>query len=292
MSIQWPGYGNRMTRVVEARPATLYHYTNAAGLLGIVEKRALWATDVQFLNDGEELIYAAREISVHARSRAEEICPELSHEPKYDDAFGRAQRLCGIADGVDGHADGRYAQIFVGCFCRDGDLLSQWRGYGRDGGFALGFDSGTLASSAEMVDGRLERIRYGLEAIDQLIQKIENLPPTGFPGANGWAYTRDHVLPWLARVKSPAFHEEQEWRVIVEALDGGHRGMKFRTSDYGLVPYISLSFSPKALRKVVVGPGAHPSLREAGVKKLLRASGFEGVEITTSAISNSYRSRS
>jgi hypothetical protein len=118
-----------------------------------------------------------------------------------------------------------------------------------------------------MVDGRLERIRYGLEAIDQLIQRIENLSPTGFPGASGWAYTRDQVLPWLVRVKSPAFHEEQEWRVIVEALDGGHMGVKFRTSDYiGLVPYISLSFSPKALRKVVVGPGAHPSLREVGVK--------------------------
>jgi hypothetical protein len=112
MSIQRPSYGNRMTEVVEARPATLYHYTNAAGLLGIVEKRALWATDVQFLNDGEELIYAAREISAHARRRAEEICPELSHEPKYDDPFERAQRLLGIADGVDGHADGRYMRRF------------------------------------------------------------------------------------------------------------------------------------------------------------------------------------
>jgi hypothetical protein len=146
-----------------------------------VEKRALWATDVQFLNDGAELIYAAREISAHARRRAEEICPELSHEPKYDDAFERAQRLLGIADGVDGYADGRYAQVFVGCFCGDGDLLGQWRGYGRDGGFALGFDSGDLASSAEMVDGRLEWIRYWLEAIDQLIQRIEKLPRPDSP---------------------------------------------------------------------------------------------------------------
>ena len=258
-----------------------------------MQEQALWATDVQFLNDSEELIYAAREISADARSRAEEICPEFSQEPKHDEAFERAQRLVGIADGVDGHADGRYAQIFVRCFCADGDLLSQWRGYGTGGGFALGFDSGELASSAAMVDGRLQKIRYGLEALAQLIQKIENLPPTGFPGANGWAYTRHEVLPWLVRVKSPAFHEEKEWRVIVEALDGGHKGVTFRTSDYiGLLPYISLSFSRKTLRKIVVGPGAHPRLRRAGVEKLLRASGFEGVEISTSTIANSYRSRS
>jgi hypothetical protein len=31
----------------------------------------------------------------------------------------------------------------VACFCTNGDLLSQWRGYGR-GGYAIGFDRGAL----------------------------------------------------------------------------------------------------------------------------------------------------
>src|SRR5215216_2159961 len=108
--------------VGEGRPSTLYHYTNAAGLLGIVKEQALWATHIQFLNDGEELIYAARQISEYARSRAE------------GDASYRGQRLRAIADGVEDHADGRYGEVFVSCFCSEPDLLSQWRSYGRDGG--------------------------------------------------------------------------------------------------------------------------------------------------------------
>jgi hypothetical protein len=38
----------------------------------------------------------------------------------------------------------RVMQIFVVSFCPDGDLLSQWRGYGQSGGYAIGFDANIL----------------------------------------------------------------------------------------------------------------------------------------------------
>src|ERR1019366_1397698 len=37
---------------------TLFHYTTAAGLLGILRSSSLWATDLHFLNDAQEAIYA------------------------------------------------------------------------------------------------------------------------------------------------------------------------------------------------------------------------------------------
>lgn len=36
----------------------LFHYTTAAGLLGILKSAKLWATDLRFLNDAQEFIYA------------------------------------------------------------------------------------------------------------------------------------------------------------------------------------------------------------------------------------------
>ena len=36
----------------------LYHYTSQAGLLGIIQKREIWATNLLFLNDTAELNYA------------------------------------------------------------------------------------------------------------------------------------------------------------------------------------------------------------------------------------------
>jgi hypothetical protein len=35
-------------------PGILYHYTGQAGLLGIIERRELWCTKVQYMNDATE----------------------------------------------------------------------------------------------------------------------------------------------------------------------------------------------------------------------------------------------
>jgi hypothetical protein len=34
--------------------------------------------------------------------------------------------------------------VYITCFCEDGDLLSQWRGYADPGGYAIGFDAAEL----------------------------------------------------------------------------------------------------------------------------------------------------
>ena len=38
-------------------PAAVYHYTDAAGLQGILDSGVLWATDYRYLNDSSELRY-------------------------------------------------------------------------------------------------------------------------------------------------------------------------------------------------------------------------------------------
>jgi hypothetical protein len=37
---------------------TIFHYTTATGLLGILQKFTLWASDLRFLNDAQEAVYA------------------------------------------------------------------------------------------------------------------------------------------------------------------------------------------------------------------------------------------
>ncbi|HMC13498.1 MAG TPA: hypothetical protein VKG67_04050, partial [Gallionellaceae bacterium] len=44
-----------MGKSVNEAHAHLYHYTTAAGLQGIVESQQLWATNIAYLNDAEEL---------------------------------------------------------------------------------------------------------------------------------------------------------------------------------------------------------------------------------------------
>src|SRR5882724_8885709 len=42
------------------RPRYLYHYTNAQGLLGMLESKRIWATNSRFMNDPTEIGYAIR----------------------------------------------------------------------------------------------------------------------------------------------------------------------------------------------------------------------------------------
>ena len=48
---------------------TLYHYTNLKGLLGIVESRVLWASDIRYMNDASELKHTVDLIRIEIRQR-------------------------------------------------------------------------------------------------------------------------------------------------------------------------------------------------------------------------------
>jgi hypothetical protein len=49
----------------------LFHYTNQAGLRGIIESRSLWFTDIFFLNDATEFQYALTLIQEELSSKIE-----------------------------------------------------------------------------------------------------------------------------------------------------------------------------------------------------------------------------
>ena len=65
------------SKAISSRPETLYHYTSAEGLLGIVSSNVLRASSALYMNDASELEYArdliqkiiAAKIGLWARNR-------------------------------------------------------------------------------------------------------------------------------------------------------------------------------------------------------------------------------
>ena len=111
----------------------LWHYTDANGLMGILEKEQLWASDARFLNDATEFHYGLRvaEEAVEAVARSEQWSQSTSH-------FLRRVMASNGAN-LTGFLRAR-SQVYVACLCEDGDLLSQWRAYASRetaGGYAL-----------------------------------------------------------------------------------------------------------------------------------------------------------
>jgi hypothetical protein len=134
-------------RHVEADQEVLYHYTDARGLLGIVQSRQLWASNAAFLNDSTEVTYIREVLAEVAEEFRDEhavtadireyAASAFAGTDRFSATEGRTASVISILEGAPTMASG-VLDVYVSCFCAYGDLLSQWRGYpSSGGGYAL-----------------------------------------------------------------------------------------------------------------------------------------------------------
>jgi hypothetical protein len=272
-----------------ARPRRLFHYTDARGLLGILTSRTLWATDFRFLNDEQEATYA-RELFVSALR-------ELPN-PALDPAHVAAEWPAGFEEVFDDYR-GMVEQdlgstafpVYVACFCEAGDLLSQWRGYGADHGYAIEVDTDALERAVVTERDRVEvesprvsyveqdmagvaQVRYGPEAATDVVtsamREVSADSNLGHAGAHANVMAGT-LTTLLAQIKHPGFAEEREWRAV---LDGWTVDVKFRPTAVAIAAYREISFDQDLIVSVRVGPGPHAAVRRDGVIRLLESLGF------------------
>src|SRR2546422_77751 len=105
----------------EEPPPILYHYTSRRGLQGILEGRAIWASEARYLNDARELTTAIDQMREILATRS---------------VSDLRTRMLSILEQMEEGQD-----TFVFSMSDDGgDELSQWRAYARPGnGYAIGF---------------------------------------------------------------------------------------------------------------------------------------------------------
>lgn len=246
----------------------LFHYTSEAGLNGILESQALWATNIRHLNDfreltlfgeiGPKLIFPAVR-NVYAKLSAASVKarnfisthPGGLEEIAEHDAGGFIEAMYG-ATGTN---------FFVTSFCgEDGDeyinengLLSQWRGYGGSQGFMIVFDTEGLES---IIQKENEKFAYEIMHLSDVVYSDdeENLQAE-LSGAIGAIrdYTQTHLeqtisgapesdegapmdafVQCITRYKHRGFKEEHEVRIAGWARDDATQ--KRMEADLGAPP--------------------------------------------------------
>ena len=251
-------------------PALLYHYTNDAGLAGIIESGQLWFSDIFGLNDPSELRHGLSVAIDILKSRATAARPEIE---TFASMFERFDLDAGIE--AAGH-------FFICCFSGSGDDLGQWRAYADNGqGFALGFDTGSLEDVFTKKKGKpikqhstfpityddqeLARIQT---ALVDLLDPLMNLPrTTGVRGDALRAYMMDllvyhsmNVIRGVMFFKHEAYKNENEYRFQqLFRRDKPAPTVKYRRRPTSLVRYREFDWrsrAPGALKKIVVGPAA------------------------------------
>jgi hypothetical protein len=264
-------------------PDVLYHYTPQEGLLGIVEKKKLWATKIQYMNDATEFRLALKMV----RKELDRVIGNAHQASERTAAAGFQESLKGIED----------INIFAACFCEDGDLLSQWRGYTRGRhGYAIGFDTDVLMQVADRGGFALGPCIYDRNVQSKIVHEVVlqcikseldfyTNRRLGFHGP-----LADILFRYGAFFKDASFQEEREWRLVSRPIVYNDDQLRFRPGSSTIAPYYALPINHEdglPIRKVVVGPCPHTELSKSAVVALLTRHGdrrpLKGQEVAFSS---------
>jgi hypothetical protein len=232
----------------------LHHYTSLAGAEGILRSRVLWATHFEGLNDRSEVTHLKSELT---SALAEAVVPVVNQLRKLDRRILGESRSAGgpatyarrlAATLVDsfyqvaftGEGVRPMAVPFIASFCshagdqsyeRENGLLSQWRGYGEDGGCCIVFDTPGLISLLQLeweafywVGNGVDDVVYATADVSVasrypiLVAELTKVVEGGMRrGLSQMPLTSNAIATFLdaaTRFKHQGFKEEREVRIV------------------------------------------------------------------------------
>jgi hypothetical protein len=299
----------------ESREDTLFHYTTANGLLGILRNNEIWGTAYYCANDESELSAGKDVLTPIFRSKTHQMIQEA--DPQVDIFRNRGVDIRDYADKFEQTILSlalHFFCVYITCFCKPSTkedflhgLLSQWRGYGIDGGYALQFSRSKLqarverAYKAEGLSYELKDVYYSpdnplkdevlkhseaftsayLNHLDTLVNLDFHKQTMRSPIANLPGGPLESLLDFLIHTKNGHFSEEKECRMsLLEPVSSssGVLPVDYFNRNGLLVPFTRTPSSFNVLDCVdwiIVGPGPRIGNRFNSVTQMVRKMGLK-----------------
>ena len=179
----------------EPYEGTVYHYTGADGISGIIDKHEIWMSNTAFMNDTTEL-------------KALENDAGIKDNDFTNDAVKKEWRRMTDRTGVNEMTQSDY---YMASFSKKPDSLEQWRAYGN---FCIGFEAGKLAIIRRKIF--LYECLYTEDELRKWILAKERIPEwNSLPDdeqRDNAAYNLVHVAPM--KYKNKHFSTEEEIRLV------------------------------------------------------------------------------
>lgn len=316
-------------RALHEKHPELFHYTSVAGLEGILTSQCLWATHWQYLNDSAELQHFATEqlpklIKPGRLALLNEHCRQDRHIARQVAQHGGADLLCeeearGLASAmreslVHVNPSEQTFEFYITSFAtpdgayegvRAHGLLSQWRYYGKDGGFAIVLDTAELEKLMDLEQQErksrisLGEVAYASDSPDVIESRIgalrslqDAVDRCGFKSPEECLPLLEPSLQCFIHYKHWCFAEEREVRLVAvlngqkardaHIADGTEWPERERHYSNG-VPRIHLFENlklperpyPLPIKWILVGPGPGQNAREMKLRALLERLGYD-----------------
>jgi len=277
-------------RSAQPIPDVLYHYTDLRGLQGMFSSCKMWLSDAAYMNDplegtwvhqiandlavdvlGDSALGVQTRDQIEARLTAPDLWDQSLRSPSESELLHFAAM------------EEAFMPAFIASFTEDGDLLSQWRGYGAGGdGVAIGFNLNELSFSSipgvfpgDEKPPTVIKVEYNSEKQTNEVRRIfESAKKVYVAHESILAANSDtamrlpqlfsdvirdaiHWLRW--EYKSPYYSEEREWRLVSNPLGIRHNLTRF--SNGHIVPYVEMplpktasTINQLAIPRIVMGP--------------------------------------
>jgi hypothetical protein len=326
---------------------SLFHYTTGAGLHGILDSNCLWATHYRHLNDAhegetgwnffEEKVFAPiyhellhlgwnqdaltpeAILEIKKRVNSEDLITDFNSAKKHFAKQHMERRKKNFRIHYHGH--------FITSFCthdedtfKDG-VLSQWRGYGHDGGYCIEFDKNILLSNynEEMdnyvhikIDGKVHYLKQEDTLDNETFKMFRTTIETEVASQLSdntneedtnilkMRYEADTsiLMGQITTLKHNGFKEEKEYRIACYIpkrehfkdlyKNKKHKTIHTREQNGRLIHYIKLfeDCGQLPIKRIIVGPHPEAKRRADALREILHDRTFNGnpIVVDVSAI--------
>ncbi|MDX6456845.1 MAG: hypothetical protein QOE55_542 [Acidobacteriaceae bacterium] len=235
-------------------PDVVYHYTTMDTMTKIAQGASIWATSISYLNDvseGDHFLKLVRKripgyLVFHSVN--ESIFEDFLKEP--DLMFSTFE-----------------TRPFVVSFSQEADSLPQWRSYCPDGnGVAIGFRADCLKRASIGPTGNSDAMQPSEPAPGSFFKKVDYVDsfddgfidseidwsiscakllaktaPSSTPDIPPAAYFKLLIERAACFIKHPSFSNENEYRLLVDAVFSKRHYLGFRSTRSTLRPYIPVT---------------------------------------------------
>ena len=283
------------------RPLThpVYHYTDGAAAISILEDAKMRATNILYLDDGRDMAHSL-DFFQHALAIREQQHPG-----------GVTAELAGMIRQYLSEVGGYVPpDIWIATFSSARDATRQWEAASREtiGGcghaVAVGFSASGIMRGAETGGAMLAPCCYdddtkigimtrGLEVAERLYEKRRDAfarsPAAGIALVR---YVLRELALFGALMKRSDLAGEDEWRVILcnpsQTALGARRIHAVAKPDYTSL-YIDLEIADATDRlpicEILIGPGRHQQMTARAFWTLLYKHGYERADVVQSSLS-------
>jgi len=288
----------------EPPPPMLYHYTKVEGLHGILKDNAIHATHIRYLNDTSEFDHGLKLAWKWLKGHIDQYIPReetKGTQEAIERVFKNLESWVNDPNSYNGFFNFKTFTPYFCSFSQKKNLLSQWRAYCADGGYALGFSNEGLKQCLKKLDVSancsLEKCIYNTKhpfsefsqkekqyrkLQDELTSICRSEISEGDCCSDAEMTFHMELESFLYfqafKVKHNSFKEEAEQRIIYITEN---RPEFFKIKNSILKPYhpISLKLSKNQqhpLQEIWIGPMPDQDLAHASLDMFLKSPQFKG----------------